>query len=66
MDYYGEAINGVLSTFNTPPRLHGSGVDEIIKEMTQLYPIENLNERREMRDRKLALLTKMKIKEKLE
>ena len=58
-DRYAEMIEGIQATFREADSFRGPHLDQIQKEMTTLVPMENLEERRRWRDKRLAALTQM-------
>uniref|UniRef100_A0A8W8J2A5 Lambda-crystallin-like protein n=1 Tax=Magallana gigas TaxID=29159 RepID=A0A8W8J2A5_MAGGI len=59
-DKYGEMIYRVQCTFGAPRKMEGPILDKIQNELASRIPLDQLNERRNWRDIRLASLQKLK------
>ena len=60
MERYGPTINRVTSSFGPPPTFKEEGSHAIFAESAARFPLDQLQERRQWRDRRLVALAKLK------
>lgn len=60
LDRYGPTIRTVSNTFGPNPTFIGPGAEKIAKQMNEMIPLDQLEERRRLRDSKVAALSKLK------
>lgn len=57
---YGEMIYDIVSSFGPHPHLGGATADHIVSDLEQKVPVDQLVQRRQWRDTRLAALAKLK------
>ncbi|XP_072019386.1 lambda-crystallin-like [Amphiura filiformis] len=60
IERYGPTIRTVSNTFGPPPTFIGPGTEKVKKQLEDLIPLDQLEERRQLRDAKVAALSKLK------
>lgn len=60
VERYGSSIERVSSTFGPVPSFSGEGLKEVVNQMNERVPLDQLEERRKWRDRRLVALAKLK------
>lgn len=59
-DRYSKTIHAVSGTFKPIPKMEGPNMNRIAKELEEMCPLENLQQRRKWRDSCLTQLSQMK------
>lgn len=59
---YSKTINAVSNTFGAVPKMEGEVMQKIAKELEEMCPLEDLEQRRKWRDNCLTQLSQMKSK----
>ncbi|XP_072013795.1 lambda-crystallin-like isoform X1 [Amphiura filiformis] len=60
LERYSKTIQNVSGDFGPNPTFDGEGYKQIVKEMDELIPLDQLEERRKARDARMAALAKLK------